>query len=111
MSAYGSDPIRDVQLYRSAVGALLYATITGPEIAYCANRVCQFMQAPMESHGQVVKRILRYLAGTLDYDLHLTRSPSLNLVGFCDAECVSDPNDRRSTSCYCYTLDLISISW
>lgn len=28
MSAYGSDPVKDVQLYRSIVGALQYAIIT-----------------------------------------------------------------------------------
>lgn len=69
--AFGSDPVQDLQLYRSIVGALQYVTIIRPEIPYSVNRVCQFMQAPSEAHWQVVKRILRYLAETLDYGLHL----------------------------------------
>lgn len=32
------------------VGAVQYATITRPKIAYNVNRVCQFMQAPLEAH-------------------------------------------------------------
>lgn len=65
MIAYCSDPVHDVQLYKSLVGALPYATITCPEIAYNVNRVCRFIQTPLEAHRQVVKRIFRYLAETL----------------------------------------------
>lgn len=47
LSAYGSEPVTDTQLYISIVGALQYATITLPEITYSINKVCQFMQAPL----------------------------------------------------------------
>ena len=80
MIAYGSEPVTNAQLYRSIVGALQYVIITRPEIAYCVNRVCQVMQNPLESHKQVVKRILRYLVGTLDYGLHLWKPTSLSLT-------------------------------
>ncbi|RVW54498.1 putative mitochondrial protein [Vitis vinifera] len=66
--------------------------------------VCQFMQNPLESHWKAVKRILRYLSGTLDYGLHLRRSSQLNLVGFCDADWATDLDDKRSTSGYCVFL-------
>lgn len=55
LSAFGSDPVRDVQLYRSIVGALQYVTITRPEISFSVNKVCQFMQNPLEIHWQAVK--------------------------------------------------------
>ena len=51
----------DPTLYRSVVGALLYATITQPEISFSVNKVCQFMSDPTEQHWAAVKRILRYL--------------------------------------------------
>ncbi|RVW64088.1 Protease Do-like 1, chloroplastic [Vitis vinifera] len=100
LSAYGSDPVENGQLYRSIVGALQYVTITRPEISYYVNSVCQFMQNPLESQWKAVKRILRYLSETLDCGLHLRRSSQLNLVGFCDADWATDPYDRRSTSVY-----------
>lgn len=50
LTIFGSDPVLDVQLYRSVVGALQYVTITRPEIAYSVNRICQFMQNPLEAH-------------------------------------------------------------
>lgn len=55
LSAFGSDLVQDVQLYRSIVRALQYVTITRPEIAYSVNHICQFMQAPSKAHWQVVK--------------------------------------------------------
>ncbi|KAA3480934.1 hypothetical protein EPI10_021338 [Gossypium australe] len=32
------------------------------------------MHKPLDSHFKAIKRILRYLQGTLDYGLHFTRS-------------------------------------
>lgn len=55
------DPFEDPKLYRQIVGALQYATITRPDIAFAVNRVCQFMHSPTLPHWQAVKRILRYL--------------------------------------------------
>ncbi|XP_062103938.1 uncharacterized mitochondrial protein AtMg00810-like [Humulus lupulus] len=111
LTAYGSDPVRDIHLYRSTVGALQYATITIPEISYSVNKVCQFMQSPIEAHWQVVKCILRYLAGSLDMGLYLQPSSKLNIEAFCDADWASHPDDRRSTTGYCIFLghNLISL--
>ena len=86
LSCIGSDPIGNPQLYRSIVRALQYVTITQPELAYSVNRICQFMQNPLESHWKVIKRILKYLRGTLDHGLHLKRSMNLDITGFCDAD-------------------------
>ena len=106
LSNSGSAPFSNTQLYRSIVGALQYATITRPDITYSVNRVCQFMQAPLTAHWKAVKRILRYLAGTLHHGLHLQHSSNshLNITGFCDADWASDVDDRHSTSGYCLFL-------
>lgn len=61
LTSYGSDPVQDTQLYRSIVGALQYFTITRPEISYNVNKVCQFMQSPLESHWVAVKGSLGIL--------------------------------------------------
>lgn len=110
---YGSDLMDNPQHYRSVVGALQYITVTRPEISFCVNKVCQFMQQPSLSHWKVVKRILRYLAGTVDHGLHLRKQSStlFNMVGYCDADWASDPEDRRSTSGHCLYLGTNLISW
>ena len=71
------DHVEDLHGYTSMVGALQYVTITRPEISFSVNRVCQFMQNPIEEQWKVMKRILRYLQGTLHHGLHLKRSSSL----------------------------------
>jgi hypothetical protein len=43
---------------------------THPDLAYAVGYVSRFMERPTFEHQGVVKRILRYLAGTLDYSLH-----------------------------------------
>lgn len=64
LTRHGHDLISKPTLYSSTVGALQYVTVTRPEIAYLVNKVCQFIQAPLEEHWKAVKRIFRYLAGT-----------------------------------------------
>ena len=82
----GSEPFDNPSLYRSIVGALQYTTITRPELAFSVNKVCQFMHQPLQSHWQAVKRILRYLKGTINLGLHLKPCSSFNLHAFCDAD-------------------------
>ncbi|KAG8482737.1 hypothetical protein CXB51_024348 [Gossypium anomalum] len=70
-----ADPIE----YRSLAGALQYVVLTRPDIAYAVNRVCQFMHAPTKVHMVALKRILRYLRGTLSHGLVFRRSGRLSL--------------------------------
>lgn len=78
---HGSSSFSNPTLYRSIVGALQYLTFTHPDIAYSVNQVCQFMHSPLDSHFIAVKRILRYLRGTLGWGLC-----SLDLKAYTDAD-------------------------
>ncbi|KAG8475942.1 hypothetical protein CXB51_032958 [Gossypium anomalum] len=91
--------------YRSIAGALQYIVLTRPDIAYAVNRVCQFMHAPTNLHMVALKRILRYLRGTLSHGLVFHRSERLSLVGYADANWGLDFDDRRSTTGYCVYLE------
>ena len=42
-----------------------------PKISFAINKVCQSVASPMDSHWEVVKRILRYLKGTMSHGLVL----------------------------------------
>ncbi|KAM6544422.1 hypothetical protein CsatB_008869 [Cannabis sativa] len=110
LSGFTGDPVADPHLYRSLVGALQYAVITRPEMAYAINKVSQFMHNLLEPHFKVVKKILRYFKGTLDYELHLKSCSKLVLKGFYDVDWASDPDDRRSTLGFCIYLGYNMIS-
>lgn len=90
------EPFHDPTLFRQIVGSLQYATITRPDIAFAVNRVCQYMHAPKIPHWQAVKRILRYLNGTLALGLNFKSTSAPFLLAYSDAGWVSDPDDCRS---------------
>nr|XP_028949349.1 uncharacterized protein LOC114821423 [Malus domestica] len=77
-------PYKHPEQYRSIVGALQYLTFTRPDIAFAFNQCCEFMQQPMECHVVPVKRILRYLNGTISYGINF-QSGKLHLQAYSDA--------------------------
>ncbi|KAJ8768265.1 hypothetical protein K2173_021205 [Erythroxylum novogranatense] len=101
----------DPTFYRSLVGGLQYLTITRPDIVFSVNFVCQFMHEPTVGHYQVVKRILRYIYGTLDYGMNITSQSTLDLYAFSDADWAGCPLTRRSTTRYCTFLGANCLSW
>ncbi|KFL89552.1 hypothetical protein AmDm5_1575 [Acetobacter malorum] len=86
------DPYHSPDQYRSIVGALQYLTFTRPDIAFAVNQCCQFMHQPMTSHVVAVKRILRYLSGTIHYGINFQSGP-FSLHAYSDADWAGDPND------------------
>ncbi|XP_017179084.1 uncharacterized mitochondrial protein AtMg00810-like [Malus domestica] len=104
------DPYHSPDQYRSIAGALQYLTFTCPDIAFVIKQCCQFMHQPMNSHVVAVKRILRYLSGTIHYDINF-QPENLSLHAYSDADWVGDPNDRRSTSGYIVYCGSSPISW
>ncbi|KAM1554065.1 hypothetical protein COP1_006744 [Malus domestica] len=107
---HGSSVYLDPKTYRSIVGALQYLTFTRPDIAYSVNQVCQFIHSLLESHFVAVKRILRYLKGTLDWGICF-RPGSLSLKAYTNADWAGDPNDRRSTTGFVIFLGNNPVSW
>jgi hypothetical protein len=77
---------QDSTRYRSIVGALQYLTLTRPDISFAVNKVCQFLHSPTTVHWGAVKRILRYLKGSLGLGLWIRRSPSTLVSAFSDAD-------------------------
>ncbi|KAI5348760.1 hypothetical protein L3X38_001647 [Prunus dulcis] len=102
--------LKDPTLYRRLVGALQYLTFTRPDIAFAVNSVCQYMTAPTDSHFFQVKRILRYLQGTLQYGIKFSPGP-MQLSAFSDADWAGDASTRRSTTGFVVFLGNNPISW
>lgn len=62
------------------------------------------MHAPTTTHWSAVKRILRYLNGTLSHGLHFKPTSHLELHAYSDADWAGSVDDRRSTSGFCIFL-------
>jgi hypothetical protein len=101
----------DFTRYRSIVGALQYVTLTRPDISFSVNKVCQFLHAPITVHWTAVKRILRYLRGTISLGLRLSKSTSILVGAFSDADSAGCSDDRRSKGGFAVFLGSNLISW
>jgi histone deacetylase 1/2 len=111
VSAAAGIPVQDKTFYRSIAGALQYLTLTRPEMAYAVQQVCLHMHDPHDEHWNIIKRILRYVRGTLRHGVLLRASPSTTLTTYTDADSAGCPDTRRSTSGFCVFLGEALISW
>jgi hypothetical protein len=78
---------------------------------YAASLVSRFMESPKDSHWKMEKRILRYVAGTLNFGLWYTKSDSNQLSGYTDSDFAGSLDDRKSTSGHVFQLGTNLISW
>lgn len=87
LTAYGSDPVKDVQVYSSIVGACSTPLLLDQKLHIVLILYANSYNS-LEAHGRAVRRILRYLAGTFDSGLIMQQnlSSSMALEGFCDAD-------------------------
>jgi hypothetical protein len=107
---------KDVEMvkvpYQQAVGSLIYAMLCiWPDLAYPISMVNQHMANPSIEHWIAVKRIFRYLQGSLQFKLHFNGSAPQGLVGYCDADWAGDLEDRRSTIGFVFMMGGGAISW
>jgi hypothetical protein len=90
---------------------LQYLPHTCPNIAHAVQQACLYMHAPRDSHLNLMKRILRYIKGTLDLGMHFSSSPATSLTVYSDVDWAGCPNTCRSTSVYYIYLSDNLISW
>ena len=78
--------------------------------------VSSLSQKPENSSNDpwfLTEKVLRNLKCSFDLGLVFQHSECLKLVGFCDSEWGGDPDDRSSTSGYCFEIwdDCSFICW
>jgi hypothetical protein len=69
------------------------------------------MHDPREPHLMAMKCILRYLQGTLDYNLLICHSSSSDLVIYTDTDWAGCPDTHRSTLGYVVFPGDNLVSW
>ncbi|PKU88096.1 Retrovirus-related Pol polyprotein from transposon TNT 1-94 [Dendrobium catenatum] len=102
--------LSDPTMYRRLVGSLQYLTLTHPDMAYSVNLLSQHMHNPSLYDAFLLKRLLRYIKGTLHFGLPISKS-NFTLTSFLDADWAGDPESRKSTSGFCLFLGDTLVSW
>ncbi|KAL0536608.1 hypothetical protein IC582_025562 [Cucumis melo] len=93
------------------IGSLLYLTASRPDIAYAVGICARYQSDPRTSHLNAVKRIIKYVHGTIDFGILYSYDTSSELVGYCNADWAGSADDRKSTSGGCFFLGNNLLSW
>ncbi|GKE30106.1 hypothetical protein Tco_1445490 [Tanacetum coccineum] len=76
----------DATIYQSKIGALMYLTSSRPDIVHATCLCARYQAKPIEKHLKEVKRIFRYLRGTVNMGLWYTKDSGFELTRFFDAD-------------------------
>ncbi|GJX62550.1 hypothetical protein Tco_0295450 [Tanacetum coccineum] len=101
------DPTR----YRGMVGCLMYLTASRPDIVFAVCMCARYQAKPTEMHLHAIKRIFRYLKGTLNMGLWYPKDSGFALTAFADADYAGCQDTRRSTSGSAQFLGGRLVSW
>ncbi|XP_019087606.1 PREDICTED: uncharacterized protein LOC109127414 [Camelina sativa] len=101
----------DERLYKGMIGSLLYLTASRPDICLSLGICACYHAKPKMLHLLAVKKIIKYIKGTLDFGIYYTKDTNTSLSGYCDADWAGFVDDRRSTSGDCFFMGNNLISW
>nr|GEX71523.1 retrovirus-related Pol polyprotein from transposon TNT 1-94 [Tanacetum cinerariifolium] len=88
----------DATKYRSMIGDLMYLTSSRPDIVHATCLCARYQAKPTEKHLKKVKRIFRYLWGTVNTGLWYTNDSGFELTEFSDADYAGCKDTFKSTS-------------
>lgn len=98
--------------YLSAIGSLMYlANQKRPDISFAISLLARHSAQPTIRHWNGVKRVFRYLQGTLNLGLFFPTENTNELAGYADAGYLSDPDDAKSQIRYIFMQGSTTISW
>ncbi|GJZ97206.1 retrovirus-related pol polyprotein from transposon TNT 1-94 [Tanacetum coccineum] len=101
----------DPSHYRGMIGTLLYLTASRPDLQFAICMCARYQARPTEKHLNAVKRIFRYLKGTIHRGLWYPKDSSIVLTAFADADHAGCQDTRRSTSGSIQLLGDRLVSW
>nr|GEV14233.1 retrovirus-related Pol polyprotein from transposon TNT 1-94 [Tanacetum cinerariifolium] len=101
----------DPSHYHGMIGTLLYLTASRPDLQFAICKCARYQARPIEKHIHVVKRIFRYLRGTVHQGLWYPKDSSVAVTAFADTDHAGCQDTRRSTSGSVQFLGERLISW
>ncbi|GJX46286.1 retrovirus-related pol polyprotein from transposon TNT 1-94 [Tanacetum coccineum] len=97
--------------YRGMIGSLLYLTASRPDIMFSVCLCARFQEDPKISHLEAVKRISRYVKGTMHLGLCYPKGSDIETIVYADSDHAGDYVNRKSTSGICTFMRCCLTSW
>ncbi|GJZ37840.1 hypothetical protein Tco_0584031 [Tanacetum coccineum] len=91
--------------YRSKIGSLMYLTSSRPDIVQAVCYCARYQARPTEKHLKEVKRIFRYLRGTINMGLWYSKGSGFDLIAFSDVDHTGCLDTRKRTSGGIYNVN------
>ncbi|GKB71273.1 retrovirus-related pol polyprotein from transposon TNT 1-94 [Tanacetum coccineum] len=101
----------DPSHYHGMIGTILYLTASRPDLQFAMCMCARYQTRPTEKHLHAVKRIFRYLKGTVNQGLWYLKDSLIALTAFADADHAVCQDTRRSTSDSMQFLGDRLVSW
>ncbi|GJW38464.1 retrovirus-related pol polyprotein from transposon TNT 1-94 [Tanacetum coccineum] len=101
----------DTTLYRGMIGSLMYLKSSRHDLIYAVCLCTRYQAKPTEKHLQEVKRIFRYLKGTINMGHWYSKDTGISLTSYADADHAGCYDTRRSTSGSAQFLGDKLVSW
>ncbi|UYV60693.1 hypothetical protein LAZ67_1001943 [Cordylochernes scorpioides] len=108
---YIEDDNCDQHTYQEALGMLMFLAVnTRPDIAYITSKLSQYSRQPKQMHWTAIKRVMRYLRGTIDLGVKFERGKTGILKSYTDASWTTT-HDGKSYGGYVLKLGEATIDW
>lgn len=85
--------------------------VSRPDVAAAVEILSRSVQRPTERDWKAVKRVMRYLASTIDMKLRLSPNGRIGLECYVDSDWAGDHTDRKSTSGFVFRLGGSLVAW
>jgi hypothetical protein len=104
-------PNVDQRTYFSMIGNLFYITTSRPDIMQVVGMVSRYQSSFKQIHLVVVKRIFKYLKGTMTYGLWYPRNQNFQLTDSSDVDWANYVDERKRTSGGAFFLGDSLVAW
>ncbi|GJY20712.1 retrovirus-related pol polyprotein from transposon TNT 1-94 [Tanacetum coccineum] len=101
----------DQTRYRQMIGSLMYLTASRPDLVFAVCMCARYQSKPTKKHLEAVKRVFRYLQGTINMGLWYPKDTAMALTAYADADHAGCQDTRRSTSGSAQFLGDKLVSW
>ncbi|GJU55173.1 hypothetical protein Tco_1228887 [Tanacetum coccineum] len=88
----------DQTRFRGMVGSLMYLTASRPDLVFAVCICARYQAKPTKNHLEAIKRIFRYLKGTINMGLWYPKDNAMSLTAYADADHAGCQDSRRTAT-------------
>nr|GEU72554.1 integrase, catalytic region, zinc finger, CCHC-type, peptidase aspartic, catalytic [Tanacetum cinerariifolium] len=85
----------DQTRFCSMVGSLMYLTASRPDLVFIVCMCARYQASPTKKHLEALKRVFRYLRGTINWGLWYPKDTVMALTAYADADHAGCQDTRR----------------